>query len=61
MIFFHNFKLFLTDQKWEKNVSKDAQYSESDFCILEVFFVGFLLFEIWSILYFTFVMHSGLR
>ena len=34
---------------------KDVQCYETD-----LFFVRFLVFEIWSILYFTFVMRSGL-
>ena len=29
--------------------------------IFEFFFVRCLVFEVWSILYFIFVMHSGLR
>ena len=41
---------FFTDQKCKKKVSKDAQCSETEF----------LVFELWSIFYFTFVEHSWL-
>ena len=61
-VFVHNFPVFLTDQKWRKKiVSKDAQCSESYFCIHELFLVRYLVFEIWSILYFIFEMHSDLE
>ena len=42
-------------------ISNDAQCSKSDFWIPEFFFVRFLVFEIWSIFYFTLVMHSVLN
>ena len=49
--------------KMEKKniVSKIAQSFETMFWVHEFFFVRFLVFELWSISYFTFVMHSGLR
>ena len=60
--FVHSFQAFLQTRNGKKNiVSKDAQYSEIYFSVHEFFFVRFLVFEIWSIFYFTFVMYSGLE
>ena len=39
---------------------KEALSSETYFWVLELFFVRCLVFEKWSILYFTFVMQPGL-
>ena len=50
--FILNSQVFSTDQKKIGHL-KDAQCSESDFCIREFFFVRFLVFQIWSILYTT--------
>ena len=40
-------------------VPKDAQYSEMDFA-LNLTILRFLVFKLWSILYFTLIVHSGL-
>ena len=48
--FIHNFQVFFTDQKREKNVSKDAQCSERIF--VRFFSLGVMI---------DFVMHSGLE
>ena len=45
----------------EKNVSKGAKCCQTNLWVHEFFFVRFLVFESWTILYFTFVVHSGLR
>ena len=59
MILFTIFKWFELTKILKKSVvSKDAQYSETDFWVHEFFLVRFLVFELWSILYFTFVVHS---
>ena len=41
-------------------VWKDAQCSQTDFLVIE-FFLRFLIFEIWSFLYWTLVVNWGLR
>ena len=41
-------------------ISKDAQFYDRSYCIPEFFFVQFLVFELWSILYFTVVNSVGL-
>ena len=56
--FVHNFQLFLTNQKWKKNVMRNLW---NGFLSSWVLFVKILVFELWSILYFTFVVHSGLN
>ena len=61
-IFSRNFtglRVVFTKQKNAKMmfISKDAQCSDRNFCINEIFFLRILIFELWSILYLT--VHWG--
>ena len=53
--FIHNFQLFLPTKNVNKKntVSKNAYFSETDIWV----FVRFVIFEIWSILYSTFIVN----
>ena len=57
--FCSQFSRFFNNQKWEKRMSQKMHNVLKR--IFEFIFARFLVFEFWSILYFTVVVHSGLR
>ena len=58
MILFTIFKYFYPNKHGEKKLSHEMRnVLERIFVFLIFFFVRFLIFELWSILYFTLVVH----
>ena len=59
--FVHNFQVFLTDPKCQQKMSQKMRNVLKRIFEYRVFIVQFLVYELWSILYFTFLVHLGPR